>query len=339
MSKNTTPTNISIALIAIMQAVQAIPKDSKNEAQGFRFRGIEACLNHLHPIFAQHGVVCLPMAESIQLRDFVNAKGNKVFAACVTVTFMFTSADGSQLPAKTIGEAYDSGDKAVAKAFSMAFKTMLTQTFLIPTADIADADSGTFSFDAAAAIMGPGAAYEGKTLTELETLRSELMTAGQMPPKELLGKIAGLRADEQDAAAELDKKPKETPKAPEKPAPAKKEPAATKAPAKAATPPPAAEEDPAPGAEPDEFADEQPAPPKKPDIFEYVVKSIANPKYKDKKLGELSREDIEKMRDGWMKPNAEKIALDPAKSADRDALLAALKILEPQWAKQDAAGK
>lgn len=131
---------IHLAMAAILKDIQAIAKDRKNESQGFRFRGIDDCYNMLHPIFAAHGVVCAPMVEKLDLKDFLNAKGNRVFHTHVTMRFHFTAADGTSMQAMTVGEGMDHGDKSTAKAMSVAHKYLLLQTFLIPTADIADGD-------------------------------------------------------------------------------------------------------------------------------------------------------------------------------------------------------
>lgn len=313
------PANINIALIAIMQAINAIPKAQKNEAQGFRFRGIDDVLNHLHPIFAQHSVVCAPVAEAVNLREFTNAKGNKVFAACVTVNYRFMSADGSVFETKSIGEAYDSGDKAVPKAFSMAFKTMLTQMFLIPTADLADADGQTYSFDAAAeSRKAPGDEYKGKTLEQLVALRDGIMASGDVPPKDLLGAIAELKAKQDDI--DMTPAPKKEGKKPEpekKAAPEKK---AEKAPAKAAPEKPEKKEQAAP--------EEAPAAPEETpandDVFSHQLTTVMHSAYKGKKLGDLTLEQLQAINKGWIQPNLDKFEPGTPKAADKDAILKAI---------------
>lgn len=132
--------NIYLALAAILRDMDAVAKERKNEAQGFKFRGIEDVYNALHPIFAAHGVTCIPIIEKVDLSEYTNTKGNKVFRSLVTAGYRFMASDGSYVDSKTVGEGMDHGDKATPKALSMAHKYVLFQTFLIPTADLMDAD-------------------------------------------------------------------------------------------------------------------------------------------------------------------------------------------------------
>lgn len=251
----------------------------------------------------------------------------------MTVTYNFTAADGSSVASKVVGEAFDFGDKATNKAMSAAHKYLLLQTFLIPTHDIADADQNDYSFDAdAAARKQPGAEYDGKTVEQLEALRNGIMGAGDMPPKELLGKIAELKADAQE---------KPTEPTPTKPA----EKAATKAPAakkKEAAPvtPPPAEEEAAPGGAEDDFMAGAEAPTKadlKPSVLGHKLTSITHSKYKDKALQEFSYEDLIELRDKWaVNPKFQvKINADPAAVKDKEMLLIAI----GEWEAMHAAAK
>ena len=47
-----------------------------------------------------------------------------------------------------VGEAMDSGDKGMNKAYSIALKYALFQAFLIPTEELKDPDSETHNIDA-----------------------------------------------------------------------------------------------------------------------------------------------------------------------------------------------
>jgi hypothetical protein len=61
------------------------------------------------------------------------AEGKATRFATLLGTFVFAAGDGSTMTATAYGEAMDSGDKAVTKAQSVAFRTALFQTFVIPT--------------------------------------------------------------------------------------------------------------------------------------------------------------------------------------------------------------
>jgi hypothetical protein len=61
----------------------------------------------------------------------------------VNVTYTFHAPDGSNVGATVSAESMDSGDKATAKAMSVAFRTALLQTLCLPTDDI-DPDATTY---------------------------------------------------------------------------------------------------------------------------------------------------------------------------------------------------
>ena len=58
----------------------------------------------------------------------------------VLVNYSFIAEDGSSVVATMAGQASDSGDKAVSKALSMAFKYLCFQTFLCGTDGDPDAE-------------------------------------------------------------------------------------------------------------------------------------------------------------------------------------------------------
>ena len=61
----------------------------------------------------------------------------------VKVSYTFIGAGGDAIKATVVGEAMDSGDKATAKAMSVAFRTALLQTLSLPT-DEPDPDSQSY---------------------------------------------------------------------------------------------------------------------------------------------------------------------------------------------------
>jgi hypothetical protein len=130
-------------MVAIMRDITAIGKDSKNQAQGFKFRGIDAVYNELHNLLAKHGVITLPQAGTPVVEERTNSKGTVLRFVTIPMTYQFVAEDGSSITCQVIGEGMDSGDKATNKAMAIAHKYALLQTFLIPTEDMKDPDSET----------------------------------------------------------------------------------------------------------------------------------------------------------------------------------------------------
>jgi hypothetical protein len=61
----------------------------------------------------------------------------------VMVRYTFHAPDGSSLETIVPAESFDSGDKATAKAMSVAFRTCLLQTLCLPTDDV-DPDATSY---------------------------------------------------------------------------------------------------------------------------------------------------------------------------------------------------
>jgi len=131
---------IASKLVAIMKDITAIGKDSRNQAQGFSFRGIDAVYNELHSLLAKHGVVCLPEAGTPVTEERTNKNGTILRFVQLPMRYNFIAEDGSTITCSVIGEGMDSGDKATNKAMAIAHKYALLQTFLIPTEEQKDPD-------------------------------------------------------------------------------------------------------------------------------------------------------------------------------------------------------
>lgn len=134
-----TPT-IAQALSAVMGDVRSVGKDGFNAAQKFSFRGIDAVMGAVGPALRDHGVVVLPDLVSFVSGEYHTTKGSQMRSVTVHVRYTFVGPAGDSLVCSVLGEASDSGDKAVPKAMSVAFRTALLQALCLPT-DEPDPDS------------------------------------------------------------------------------------------------------------------------------------------------------------------------------------------------------
>ena len=133
-----------IAAITAELSKVGISKDSKNQSQGYKFRGIDQVYGALSPLLAKHGLCILPRVVAREVIERQNRQGTALFYVTLTVEFDFVAAeDGSKHTVITIGEAMDSGDKASNKAMSAAYKYAAFQAFCIPTEGDNDADATT----------------------------------------------------------------------------------------------------------------------------------------------------------------------------------------------------
>lgn len=142
----------------VMRDVGSVGKDSTNSSQGYKFRGIDALLNAVHPALVKHGVIIVPSVidSKVEMREVTRSNGKTGLDKHVQlrVLFSFFAEDGSNITACTEGEGLDSGDKATNKAMSGALKYALIQTLSIPTEDMEDSDRTTPEFEPKAKVAG-----------------------------------------------------------------------------------------------------------------------------------------------------------------------------------------
>jgi hypothetical protein len=120
-----------------------VAKTGKNTSQGFNFRGIDAVVNALAVGMRSSRVVVYPTVLDYQYEQIAVGQ-NKALVGHVRLEVRYTFTDGiDSISAVVAGEAMDSGDKATAKAMSVAFRTALLQVFFLPT-DEKDPDEDSF---------------------------------------------------------------------------------------------------------------------------------------------------------------------------------------------------
>jgi hypothetical protein len=132
----------------VMNEVQAVGKNDRNSAQGFNFRGIDAVMNAVGPALRKAGGFIVPSVDRVTYDTAQTAKGGTLNIARIIVSYVVHGQTGDPILGSVSAEAFDSGDKATAKAMSVAYRTFLLQLLCLPT-DEPDPDA--FSYDAAPA--------------------------------------------------------------------------------------------------------------------------------------------------------------------------------------------
>lgn len=184
------PTNIVEALSLVMDEIGAVRKAERNEGQGFNFRGIDAVVNACSPAFRKHGVVVVPRLMKITHSTVeVGTRRTLMGHVAVEVEYTFYGPGPFDfVSAVTPGEAMDSGDKATAKAMSVAFRTALLQTLALPT-DEADPDATVYERSAAPPEHTTIGTPSAEAAPLLEEIRSLAAWAG-IPPADVLNRFA-----------------------------------------------------------------------------------------------------------------------------------------------------
>lgn len=137
----------------VMTASAAIPKDRKNQSQGYSFRGVDDVYLALHDIMAKAGIFTAPEVLEDRSEDRTTKGGSALIYRILRIRFHFIASDGSEVCATVIGEGMDSGDKASNKAMSVAHKYALLQVFMIPTDEAKDPEND--SHEDLAALQDP----------------------------------------------------------------------------------------------------------------------------------------------------------------------------------------
>jgi len=144
MSDDTPKVYAAISAVMADLSKEGIAKTSRNQQQGYNFRGIDSLYNELSPILARNKLLMLPRVLSREIAERQTKSGGALFYTTLMVEFDLISADdGSRHTICTVGEAMDSADKSANKAMSAAYKYAAMQAFCIPTEGDNDADATT----------------------------------------------------------------------------------------------------------------------------------------------------------------------------------------------------
>ena len=173
---DTVPTVVS-AIASVMAEVTSVSKDDQFSGGQTRFayRGVDRVVKALSGAMRKHGVVMVPIASAVpEYIPVSTAQGKPASMARVLVQYRIYGPAGDYIDAAAPGEAMDSGDKAVSKAMSVAWRTALLQVFFLPTED-PDPDSEAYELGKA----HPQAQASGPAIEKLRQYdeREEAMRA------------------------------------------------------------------------------------------------------------------------------------------------------------------
>lgn len=136
---------VHVAWARVMADVQSISKADRRDDTGgrYNFRGVDRVINAVGPALRRHGVLVLPARIVAKEYRETRTSGGKAMEDCtVTVEWLIVGPAGDQLPpVQSAGQANDTGDKATAKAMSVAQRVLFLAALQIPTQD-PDVDRG-----------------------------------------------------------------------------------------------------------------------------------------------------------------------------------------------------
>lgn len=185
-------TDVHQAMQAVMNDVTSLGKNQCNSHQGFKFRGIDDVMQIFGPSMRAHGLRCVPI-------DIEATQGEKQTRSSVAktidliVTYRWFGPDGSHFDSKVAAESFDSGDKATAKAMSVALRTLFLQAFCLPTNE-PDPDSYTYEISLSSKQQKFLDAVNRET--NIERLREKWGQAQQLGlAKQVANRVSELKAE------------------------------------------------------------------------------------------------------------------------------------------------
>lgn len=183
--------NVFALMGEAMRQIGAVGKDSVNQTQGFKYRGIDAVMNALNPVMAKLGLFFVPevLEQTREERENVKEYGGKVTKtllkySILKIRYTLYAPDGSSVSAVVIGEGMDSGDKASNKAMAVGLKYAAFQMFMIPTEEMAQDDPDKESFNVTGVITEPKAPEQVKPVAKKDAKPAEVETAPTLPNPE-----------------------------------------------------------------------------------------------------------------------------------------------------------
>lgn len=159
-------------IIAVMREVEGLAKRDKNTAQGFNFRGIDSVMNAVGPALRKHGGFIVPRVMGLQHDTVTSKNGGILNVSRLNVDYSVYGDEGEPIIGAVAAEAFDSGDKATAKAMSVAYRTFLLQLLCLPTDEL---DPDAHSYEVAENAKDWAAEIE--LLTDVDTARKLYISA------------------------------------------------------------------------------------------------------------------------------------------------------------------
>lgn len=143
------------AILGVMGEIGYVHKSGRVSGGGmnYSFAGEAAMLKSIRPSMVRHSLTMMPVGCVLhETHEEVPTKYGPKMSRTVRIvsTYRLTHVSGESVDLMSVGEGMDSGDKAAAKAMTIALKYCLKQAFLIETGDDPDRERPEALAEAAA---------------------------------------------------------------------------------------------------------------------------------------------------------------------------------------------
>lgn len=152
--------NIAAKLVRVMKACAYIQKDSENKEQKYKYVSAAAVLEKVNAALVEANMISIPEFTITSEKEKPTARGAVWQLVTVQCKLTIIDADsGEALTVVSLGTGTDPGDKASAKAQTMALKYAWLTALNIGTGDEPSADERT---DQQTFIYGPPPQQQGQ---------------------------------------------------------------------------------------------------------------------------------------------------------------------------------
>ena len=130
--------------VEVMRDCSHVVKTGTNDFHRYKYATANDVLEKVNASLTKHGIASVVTPALLSVQEVTTAKGNTERLATVEVTVMLIDSEsGESFSIKGLGSGQDAGDKALAKAQTMALKYCYMASLAIATGDDPEADSKT----------------------------------------------------------------------------------------------------------------------------------------------------------------------------------------------------
>ena len=123
----------------VAAALHIIAKDGNNQAQNFKYATHTSLISALKPLLAEQGLVLHSTCVGSKTQIIEKPDGRKQFLSEVQMLYHLIDIETGEYDESTFfGQALDTGDKAIYKAYTGPLKYYILQNLLIATGDAKD---------------------------------------------------------------------------------------------------------------------------------------------------------------------------------------------------------
>lgn len=135
---------IAKKFVEVMRECSHVVKTGTNDFHRYKYATANDVLEKVNGSLTRHGIASVVTPSLLSVQEVTTAKGNTERLATVEVTVtLIDSESGESFAIKGLGSGQDAGDKALAKAQTMALKYCYMASLAIATGDDPEADSKT----------------------------------------------------------------------------------------------------------------------------------------------------------------------------------------------------